>query len=119
MEPTPSPIVVRVDCPGCGHDHVSAGDLVVRLGLDDGSRQFRYRCRVCGVINLGALSRSQLALLLAAKVTTEQWRAPAELTEPRADTPFGAHELTQLLGELQDDDLLNRELQRLQASGDG
>ncbi len=113
MEPTPNPILVRVNCEGCGHDHVSASDLVVRLGLDDGSRQYRYRCRVCGVINVGALTPSQLALLRAAKVRTEQWRTPAELHEPRADTAFGEHEFTELLSQLEDDEGLALELQRL------
>jgi hypothetical protein len=85
---------------------LGAGDVTVRVCVDDGTGAYRFRCPTCSTAAVHEASPAICALLREAGCDEEVWRLPAELAErPGGPAPaFTADDLLDFHLLLQGDD---------------
>lgn len=76
--------LIRATCSDCGDVELRSRDLRVRTCLDTDEATYLFRCPVCRMIEVRPAETHVVDVLLAAGVTNEDWRLPAELSEARA-----------------------------------
>src|SRR5690606_34209575 len=74
---------IRATCSDCGDVELRSRDLRVRTCTDTEEAAYLFRCPVCRMIEVRPAEPHVVDVLLAAGVQSEEWRPPAELSEPR------------------------------------
>jgi hypothetical protein len=108
-------IRVRVTCKRCGDERLGIDDIVLRLGVEDGSWGYRFRCSACGLAHLAPASQTAVAALLEAGVATECGPMDAEQCDSGPATPITDAEVLECVAVLADDDRLAAALATLRA----
>ena len=75
--------LIRATCSDCGDVELRSRDLRVRTCVDNGDATYLFRCPVCRMIEVRPAEQHVVDVLVAAGVAAEDWRLPAELTEPK------------------------------------
>ncbi|HLU40843.1 MAG TPA: hypothetical protein VKZ55_00460 [Microthrixaceae bacterium] len=75
--------LIRATCSDCGDVELRSRDLRVRTCTDTEEATYLFRCPVCRMIEVRPAEPHVVDVLLAAGVQSEEWRLPAELSEPR------------------------------------
>lgn len=83
---------VRATCNLCGDISLTIDDVTLRVLVgQEGApygHQYRFRCSLCGGINVKGTSLYVVNLLLSAGVKRETWQLPLEMLErPKDDAP--------------------------------
>jgi hypothetical protein len=110
-------IRVRVTCKRCGDERLGIDDIVLRLGVDDGSWAYRFRCSACGLAHLAPANETAVAALLEAGVATECGPMDAEQCDSAPATAITDAEVLEGVAVLADDDRLAAALATLRARG--
>lgn len=82
---------VKASCASCGNDvTLGINDVTVRIltghEKEENGQQYRFRCPICGKINLKETTVYIISTLVSAGARKETWDLPLELMEhPRED----------------------------------
>jgi hypothetical protein len=75
--------LIRATCSDCGDVELRSRDLRVRTCQDTDEATYLFRCPVCRMIEVRPAEQHVVDVLLAAGVSAEAWRLPAELGEAK------------------------------------
>ena len=95
---------IRASCPDCGDVELTTRDLTVRVCLEDNQGSYAFRCPTCRMAVVKAAEQRIVDLLVASGVRLDEWRLPAELTEPRVGDPINHDDLLDFHALLDSDD---------------
>ena len=84
---------IRASCPDCGDVELTTRDLTVRVCLEDNQGSYAFRCPTCRMAVVKAAEQRIVDLLVASGVRLDEWRLPAELSEPRVGDPISHDDL--------------------------
>lgn len=82
---------IKATCPGCGEVSLTAEDILLRLGSENGKNTYGFDCPECGDFVEKSADERVVRLLLSGGVMPMMHHIPAEAMEPR-DGPRITHD---------------------------
>jgi hypothetical protein len=79
---------IRATCGDCGDVEITTRDVQVRMCIEDSTSSYNFRCPHCHMAVVKTADRAIVDLLVASGVELAAWALPAELFEPRPDSPL-------------------------------